>query len=384
MNELIELHQKYEFNTYAKRDLMIVKGKHAKVWSDTGEEYIDCVAGIGVANVGHCNEYVAEAIKKQVDTLITCPNIFYNDARARALGKLGEVAPEGLTRAFLANSGTEAMEAAMKFARFVTGKNDFIATVKAFHGRSMGALTATFKPEYKEGFGPLLECVTHVPFNNIEKMAEAVTENTAAIMLELVQGEGGINIAQKEYVQQVRQLCDDKNILLIIDEIQTGFCRTGKMFAIEHYGIKADMMTVAKGIAGGYPVGVLYCSDKIEIPLGKHGTTFGGNPLGCAAVEASIQYMQDNELWKQAEEKGKYFAEKLGAAELSKVREIRNLGLMIGIECKEKVKPYLEELMAEKVLALPAGPLVIRMLPPLTITFEELDLVVEKLVKVLK
>lgn len=384
MNELIEIHRNLELNTYPKRDLMIVRGKGSQVWSDTGDEYIDCIAGIGVANIGHCNDYVTAAIKKQVDTLITCPNNLYNDTRAKALQKLKEIAPDGLNKIFFANSGAETIEAALKFARFVKGKSDFIAAVKAFHGRTMGALTATFKPEYKQGFGPLLDCITHVPYNNIEKMRAAVTEKTAAVIIELVQGEGGINIAQKEYIQRVRQLCDEKNILLIIDEIQTGFCRTGKMFAIEHYGIKADMMTVAKGIAGGLPVGALFCSDKIEIPVGKHGTTFGGNPLGCAAVVAAIQFMQDNELWKQAEEKGNYFVEKLAEKNIEKIREVRHLGLMIGIECREKVKSFIEELMKEKILVMPAGPLIIRLLPPLTITYEELDIVIEKLIKVLK
>lgn len=384
MNETKELQQKYEFDVYPKRDLTIVKGKGAKVWSDDEQEYIDCIGGIAVANVGHCNDEVVEALYEQAKKLITLPNIFYNDVRAKALEKIIEVAPKNLTRAFLTNSGTEAMEAAIKFARIVTGKTDFIAAMKGFHGRTMGALSATYKDEYREGFGPLLSGFTHVPFNKIEKLQEAITENTAGIILEPVQGEGGINIGQAEYFQAVRKICDEKGIILILDEIQTGFCRTGRFFAVEYLGIEADMMTVAKGIAGGFPVGALLCSDKIQVAVGKHGTTFGGNPLGCAAVVAAINFMQKNELAKQAEEKGTYFAEKISKLELSKVRAVRNKGLLIGIECKEKVKPYIEELMKENILTLPAGPTVIRIVPPLVISYEEIDKVIEKLEKVLK
>lgn len=380
----VEQHLNFELNTYPRRDLTIVKGLNAKVWSETGEEYIDCVAGIGVANVGHCNPKVVEAIKLQAEKIITCPNIYYNDARGNAFEKLIEIAPEGITKAFFTNSGTEAMEAAMKFARFITGRNNFVAMMKGFHGRSMGALSATFKSDYKQGFGELLQGVSHVPYNKIEKLKEAVTEETAAVIIEPVQGEGGINIAETEYLHQAKEICDQTGTLLIVDEIQTGFGRTGKMFAIEHSGVKPDLMTVAKGIAGGYPVGAVLCSDKIEIPVGKHGTTFGGNPLGSAAVEATISFIQENKLWEEAEKKGKYFFEKLNEKKLTRVRQIRTLGLMIGIECKEKVKPFIEQLMEEKILSLPAGPTVIRMLPPLTISFEELDIVIEKLTKVLK
>jgi len=380
----VEQHINFELNTYPRKKLTIVRGKNAKVWTDTDEEYIDCIAGIGVANVGHCNPEVVEAIKKQAEKIITCPNIFYNDTRGNAFEKLIEIAPAGITKAFFTNSGAEAMESAMKFARFFTGRNNFVAMIKGFHGRSMGALSATFKSEYKEGFGKLLPGVSHAPYNKIEKLREAVTEETAAVIIEPIQGEGGINIADTKYLKEVRAVCNKTGALLIIDEIQTGFCRTGKIFAIEHSGVKPDLITVAKGIAGGYPVGAVLCSDKIEIPVGKHGTTFGGNPLGSAAVEATINFIQKNKLWMEAEKKGKYFLEKLEKEKLSKVRQVRARGLMIGIECKEKVTPLIEQLMEEKILSLPAGPRVIRMLPPITINYKELDIVIEKLKKILK
>ncbi len=374
-----ELIDKYEVNVYPKRDLVIVKGKDAKVWDENGKEYIDCAAGIGVATVGHCNTQVVEAIKKQSETLITNPGIFYNDKRAEILEKLVSISPKSLTRAFLTNSGTEAVEAALKFARISTGKTDFIATMRAFHGRTMGALSATHKTDYRTPFEPLVPGFSFVPFNKIENLQNAITDKTAGIILEVIQGEGGINIGTKEYFDDVRNLCDEKNIMLIIDEIQTGFCRTGKMFASEHFNIQPDLMTVAKGIAGGFPVGAVLCSDKIEIPLGKHGSTFGGNPLGAAAAIASIDFMLKNTLKNVAEEKGKYFSDKLNSDKLTKVRSVRQIGLMIGIELKVKVQPYLVKLMEKGILAMPAGKTVLRLLPPAVISYEELDIVIEVL-----
>jgi len=383
MKDYKALIQQYEVDVYPRRDVTLVKGENAKVWDDQGNEYIDLASGISVANVGHCNPKVVEAITKQANTLITCANTFYNDAKAIFLEKLFSVAPKNLTKAFLTNSGTEAIEAAIKFARANTKKTKFIAAMKGFHGRTYGALSATYKKEYRDIFEPLVPGFSFVPYNNFEKLAEAVDEDTAGIILELVQGEGGINIGQKEYFQKVRELCNEKNILLIIDEIQTGFCRTGTMFAIEQYGIDADMMTVAKSIAGGFPMGALLCSEKIQIEKGKHGSTFGGNPLACAAGTASIDFMLENKLWEQAAEKGKYFKEKLSSFTLSKVREIRVIGLMIGIELKDKSQPVIVELLERKVLSLPAGTTVLRLLPPLTISYEELDKAINILAEVL-
>ncbi|MFA7229102.1 MAG: acetylornithine/succinylornithine family transaminase [Melioribacteraceae bacterium] len=384
MRDYKELIQKYEVDVYPRREVVLVKGKGARLWDDAGNEYIDMAAGISVANIGHGNEKLAKAIADQAAELVTCPNTFYNDKKALFLEKLFEIVPQNLTRAFLTNSGTEAIEAAIKFARLNSGRTNFVATMKAFHGRTMGALSATYKKEYREGFEPLVPGFTHVPYNNFEKLEAAVDENTAGIILEPIQGEGGINIGQIEYFKKVRQLCDEKKIFLIIDEIQTGFCRTGKMFAIEHLGIEADMMTVAKSIAGGFPMGAILCSDKIKIEKSKHGSTFGGNPLACAAGIASIDFMRENKLWEVAESKGKYFKEKLEKYSLQKIREIRIVGLMIGIELKDKVQPVLQELLARRIIALPAGTTVLRMLPPLVISYEDLDTVVEKLAEVLK
>jgi acetylornithine/LysW-gamma-L-lysine aminotransferase len=255
--------------------------------------------------------------------------------------------------------------------------------MKGFHGRTYGSLSATYKKEYRDAFEPLVPGFSFVPFNNFEKLVDAVDGDTAGIILEFIQGEGGINIGQKDYFKQVRQLCDERGILLIIDEIQTGFCRTGKMFAIEHFDIEADMMTVAKSIGGGFPMGALLCSEKIKIEKGKHGSTFGGNPLACAAGKASIEYMIDNKLAEEAEQKGKYFREKLELQPLSKVREIRQIGLMIGIELKDKSQPIILELLERKIISLPAGTTVLRLLPPLVISYDDLDTVIKNLIEIL-
>ncbi|MCB9260170.1 MAG: acetylornithine/succinylornithine family transaminase [Ignavibacteriales bacterium] len=384
MSTYKKLIDKYEVNVYPKRDVVIVKGSGAKVWDENGKEYIDCTVGIGVATIGHCNPKVSEAIAEQSKTLITNPGIFYNDKRALMLEKLISISPKSLTKAFITNSGTEAVEAAIKFARITTGKTDFISAMRGFHGRTMGALSATHKEEYRTSFEPLVPGFTFVAFNKIDKLKEAITEKTAGIILEVVQGEGGINIGDKEYFDEVRKICDENKIILIIDEIQSGFCRTGKMFACEHFDIQPDIMTVAKAIAGGFPVGAAICSDKIDIPTGKHGSTFGGNPLGAAASIAAIDFMLENNLAKQAEEKGNYFVSKFDVDKLSKVRGIRNLGLMIGIELKEKVQPYLVELMEKGILAMPAGKTILRLLPPAVISYEDLDKVAEVLNDMLK
>ncbi|MCF8413037.1 MAG: acetylornithine/succinylornithine family transaminase [Melioribacteraceae bacterium] len=383
MSRTIDLQNQYEFDVYPKRDLVINRGKGAKVWDENGREFIDCIGGIAVASVGHANENVVKAISDQAAKLITCPGIFYNETKAKFLEKLISIAPHPLKRAFITNSGTEAVEAALKFARFSTGKTDFICAMKGFHGRTFGAMSATFKKEYREIYEPNVPGFSFVPFNNIEKLKDKVTDKTAAIMLEVVQGEGGINIGEKEYLKEVNNFCKANGILLIVDEIQTGFGRTGKMFASEYYEIEPDMMTVAKAIAGGFPLGAVLCAESVQIPKGKHGSTFGGNPLACAAGLAAMDFITANDLPQKAKDSGEYFIAKLRDIKSDKIRDIRGLGLIIGIELKEKVQPYILKLMEENILTLPAGVTVLRLVPPLVITNEEIDLVVEKLSTVL-
>lgn len=376
-----DIERKYGFEVYPKRDLTLVRGEGARVWDDAGKSYIDCTAGVGVASVGHANPQVARAISEQAKTLITCAGIFYNDVRARLLEKLVTIAPAGLNRAFLCNSGAESMEAAIKFARHATGKSEFVCAMRGFHGRTLGALSATFK--YRDQFEPLLPGFSFVPFNNIDKLRSAVGEATAAVVLEPVQGEGGVRPADPEYMSAVQALCTERDVLFVMDEIQTGLCRTGSMFASEHYGVIPDILCLAKALGGGVPIGAVLTSERITPVVGMHGSTFGGNPLACAAGLATIDYMQEHKLDDQAREMGDYFAKQFRAKQPARVRELRQIGLMIGIELKEKATPYLMALMEEGVLALSAGPTVIRLLPPLTISREELDTVIGKLLKVL-
>ena len=367
----MNLEKKYGYEVYPKRDVVIVRGLGALLWDSNGKEYIDCTAGIGVANIGHANPHVAAAIHKQAQQLITCPGIFYNDLRGRLMEKLVTVSPDGLNKVFLCNSGTGAMEAALKFARVTTGKTGFVSAMRGFHGRTMGALSATFK--YRDEFEPLIPGNRFVPFNNLEKLTAAIDDDTAAVVLEVVQGEGGVRPADKTYMQSVRQLCNDKGVLLIIDEVQTGFGRTGTMFGCDHMEITPDLMTTAKAIAGGFPMGAVLCGDNVAPSLGKHGSTFGGNPLACAAALASIGYIEEHKLCDAAREKGNYLANKLKMTLSEGVREIRQIGLMVGIELKSKSKPVLESLLAKNVLAIPAGPTVVRLLPPLVIDYQQLD-----------
>ena len=371
----------YGFEVYPKRDLVIVRGEGATLWDDRGRAYIDCTAGIGVANVGHSNPEVVDAVERQARELITCPGIFYNDVRARAMEKLAGVAPDGLTRAFLSNSGTEAMEAAIKFARLTTGRNGFVSAMRGFHGRTLGALSATYR--YRDEFEPLIPGHRFVPFNNPAKLEAAVDDGIASVILEPVQGEGGVRPADPDYLKAARALCDDRGALLILDEIQTGFGRTGSMFACQAHGVAPDIMTVAKGIAGGVPMGATLVSERITSAAGKHGSTFGGNPLACAAAIASIDYIMEHDLPGRAARLGSMFADRFRHRMPGTVREFRQLGLMIGIELKTRAKPYLEALMRAGVLALPAGPTVIRLLPPLVIGEEDLMTACDSLIDVL-
>ncbi len=378
-----QLEHEYGVVLAAKRDLVAVRGKGALLYDEAGQAYIDCVGGIGVAALGHSHPKLVEAVQRQAETLITCPHILYNDIRSKMLKKLVEVTPKNLTRAFLCNSGSEAVEAALKFARLHTRRPNFVTAMRGFHGRTMGAVSATSTKKYRDSFEPLIPGFTYVPFNKIEKLEAAIDDNTAAVMLELVQGEGGVNPIQADYIAAARKLCSDRGALLIIDEIQTGFCRTGKFFACEHFDLQPDMMTLAKAMGGGVPIGATMISADINIELGLHGSTFGGNPLACAAALAAMETYQDDKLAQRAAEMGAYFESHLAEKPLSQVRVVRRLGLMIGIEIKHKVQGILAQMLERHIIALPAGPNVIRLLPPLIIEKAQLDRVIEVLQELL-
>ncbi|MHC1782227.1 MAG: aspartate aminotransferase family protein [Anaerolineaceae bacterium] len=377
-----ELEIKHSTGVYTKRPVSIARGLGARLWDADGREYIDCVGGQGAANLGHANPAIANAITDQAQQLISCPEMFYNDVRARAMAKIAAVT--GMEKVFLCNSGAEAVEAAFKFARLFTGRTEIIATMRGFHGRTFGALSATWEKKYRAPFEPLLPGISHVPYNDLEALGDALKPTTAAVILEIVQGEGGVNPGIAQYLLGAQELCQKNSTLLIVDEIQTGFGRTGKMFAFQHYGLQPDLLCLAKSIAGGLPMGACVLSGRLGgLPPQVHGSTFGGNPLACAASLAAIQYIEDNRLPEHAAELGNWFLEQLKGIQSPLIREVRGLGLMAGIELKQKVTPYLQALMAEGVMALPAGLTVMRFLPPLVVTKEELEIVVEKVRKVL-
>jgi len=381
--QIIDTENKHTSGVYAKQTLTIVRGQGASLFDIDGVEYLDCSSGHGVANLGHAHPKIAEALYKQANTLITLFESFPNDQRAMLMEKITALVP-GLDRVFFCNSGTEAVEAAFKFARISTGRKNFIAAMRAFHGRTFGSLSATFNKKYREGFEPLLPGVSHVSYNNIEALDKAVNEETAAVILEVVQGEGGLYPASTEYIQAARRICDERGALLIIDEIQTGFGRTGKMFAIQHFGVTPDLLTCAKSLAGGVPMGAVLIGANIKnLVPGVHGSTFGGNPLSCAAANAALDVIIGEDLSGQAAAKGAYLVEKLKKIQSPNIREVRGIGLMVGIEMKQKVTGYIKTLQEKKIIALNAGLTVIRLLPPLVITYEQIDHLVEVLTEVL-
>jgi acetylornithine/LysW-gamma-L-lysine aminotransferase len=379
-----DLESQFTSGLYTKRPIAIVRGSGAHLWDSDENEYIDCVGGQGAGNLGHANPAVAAAIADQARALISCPEMFFNDKRAALLQKLIGVAPKSLSRAYLCNSGTEAVEACLKFARIATGRKEVVATMRGFHGRTIGALSATWEKKYREPYEPLWPGFRHVAYNDLAALGAAITDQTAAVILEVVQGEGGVRPGAPEFLLGAQKLCRERGALLIVDEVQTGFGRTGKMFACEHYGLEPDLMALAKSIAGGLPMGAALIGERVgQLPPQVHGSTFGGNPLACAASLAAIEYLEVNRLPERAEEIGDWWIGELRRIESPLIREARGLGLMVGIELKQKVTPYLQALMAKGVLALPAGLTVMRFLPPLVVEKEDLEKVVEAVKEVL-
>jgi len=400
------IEDRYSSGVYPKRPIEIVRGRGCRVWDKNGNEYIDCVGGFGVVLVGHCNDFVIKSVSAQLKRLITCPEVFYNDVRAKLFKKIADITPKNLSRTFLSNSGTESVECALKIARKFTGKKEIIAMKKAFHGRTMGSLSATWKPKYRKSFEPLVPGFKHATFNDLESIEKLVTSDTAGIILEVVQGEGGVHIAEKNFIKGLRELCDNKDILLIIDEIQSGFGRTGKMFAVEHWGIKPDIMTMAKGITSAYlPFGAVAFSDEIWQTL--KGTyfmsfTYTGHPA-CAAVAAkAIEIYKRDKVVENAARVGKYALEHLkrDLEPLPWVGEVSGLGLMLGIEIvadKAAKRPFdpklnimqqiwnkaLEKGLYTLMSKISAGPSdKVGFCPPLVITTEEVDKAIDILYSV--
>jgi len=383
----IDLENTYGSGVYSKRPVVIARGSGASLWDAEGREYIDCTAGYGVANIGHGRPEIAAAIAAQAQRLITCPEIVYNDVRARLLERLAGLTPEGLSHIFLCNSGTEAVEGALKFARLATGRPGIVAALRSFHGRTMGALSTTWEPHYREPFAPLVPGVTHLRYNDLAAAEAAINEQTAAVMIELVQGEGGVHVASEEYVHGLVRLCGERGALLIVDEVQTGFGRTGRLFACNHYDLRPDILCLAKSLAGGIPMGAVCLGPRViesgRITRGIHGSSFGGNPLACASALATLDILEREALAERAATLGARALERLRAWHTPLIREVRGRGLLLGIELSRHVQPYLEALLERGVLALQAGPNVIRLLPPLVITDEQLEHVLDVLEEVL-
>lgn len=389
MNSAEQLEKKHHFQVYNRFPITLDRGIGARVWDTEGKEYIDLLAGIAVNNLGHAHPAIIEAMKEQAEKLLHVSNFYYTEAQSEFISRLSYLS--GLERVFLCNSGLEAMEGSLKLARkwgHNHGKTgNVISLTNGFHGRSLASVTLS-KPTYQEGFAPLPSGFIQSPYNDFEALLEAVDNQTIAIAFEMIQGNSGVNIADKIFVQKVRQLCDDKNILLIIDEVQTGVGRTGKFWAFEHYGIKPDIIASAKALAGGIPIGAIIAKEDVASALsfGNHGTTFGGNPFACAVGNACLKTIEKENLCELTTEKGEYMMNLIRQKTSGNdtVTAIRGMGLMIGVELTISARPIVEKMFRRGVLSNAAGGNVLRIVPPLVITQQEIEQAVDVLVESLK
>lgn len=362
----------------------IVRGSGAHLWGGDGRRFVDLGASHGVGNLGASHPDVVRALQRQASELLYLGTGYDVPIRSEFLRRLTGLLPPTLDRVFLSNSGTEAVEAAIKFARSATGRPHVVAAMRGFHGRTMGSLSATWRKEFREGFEPLVPGFVHVPFNDVDALRAAVDESTALILLEPVQGEGGVHSATPEYLAAARARSDETGALLGFDEVQTGLGRTGRMFAFERACVVPDILTLAKSLGGGVPIGATVTTDAVRTRFhGSHHSTFGGSPLACAAGIAAIDVVVRERLPERAERLGTAARERLAHLPSERVREVRGLGLMIGIELRERVAPYLARLEEKGFLAISAGPSVLRLLPPLVIADEDLDAGLEAIEEVL-
>ncbi|MBI2648043.1 MAG: aspartate aminotransferase family protein [Thaumarchaeota archaeon] len=362
--------------TYQRFPITAVRGSGAVLWDEQGNEYIDCMGGYGVAIVGHCNPDVVNAIRRQAETLITCHGSLYNDKRGEFLDKLTAASPHGLDASYLSNSGAEAVEVAIKLAKKFTGKKGMIAMKGGYHGKTSGALSATWSKKYKESFEPLLPNFKHAEYGDLEAVQREVDEDTCAVILEPIQGEGGIIVPPDGYLRGVRELCDKRGLLMIADEIQTGLGRTGKMWACENWNVVPDIMTLAKGLAGGVPIGATLTRSEIlhSFKRGEQTSTFGGNPLACAAGSATLDFIQREKLPDRARLNGEKFLSGLrDIAQRHKLpREARGMGMMLALEMRVDIQEILMQSLQKGVVFTYSGRNVVRLLPPLVMTSEQI------------
>lgn len=389
LKKLFDESERYIMNTYSRYPLVLRKGRGIKVWSADGKEYLDFVGGVAVNILGHCHPRIVVALQKQAQRLIHVSNYYHIEPQIK-LAKL-LVEHSFADKAFFCNSGAEANEAAIKLARKYAKENgdadrfEIITAENSFHGRTFAALSATGQEKFHKGFEPLVPGFRYVPFNDIHALKKSITKKTCAVLLEPIQGEGGVRIPDKEYLKQVKELCNDHSLLLILDEVQTGMGRTGKLFAYEHFGIVPDIMTLAKGLGGGVPIGAMLATDRVASAFqpGNHASTFGGNPLVCAAAVATIEtLLEDGFILDQCERMGTYLMEKLG--HLKKefpaiIVEIRGKGLLVGMELKQEGGTIVKACLEKGVLINCAAGNVLRFIPPLIVQRKDIDHLIEVL-----
>jgi acetylornithine/LysW-gamma-L-lysine aminotransferase len=379
--KLIVNEDSYLINLYQRFPVTIERAQGATIWDTDGKEYIDCMGGYGVAIIGHCNKDVIDAITLQLNKLMVCHMSTYNNSRLQFLSKLKSIAPSNLRKIFFSNSGAESVEAALKFARKFSQKTGVVSTYGGYHGKTFGALSVTYNSKYRKSFSPLLEGVKFVPFGDISLLAEAIDESIGTVIIEPIQGESGIIMPPEGYVKAVRELCTEKNLVLIFDEIQTGLGRTGKMWAGENWSAVPDIMCIAKGIASGIPTGVTFVKEEIAncMNLGEHSSTFAGNPISSSAGSATIDTIIKEDLVTKASDTGTYFKNKL--IELKDkhpiIRDVRGLGMMLALESRFDVRDILMDGIKNGLLMLYSGRTVIRLLPPLVMKKEQVSRAVE-------
>ena len=374
-------------NLYQRFPVTVERAQGATIWDADGKEYIDCMGGYGVAIIGHCNKDVINAITLQMNKLMVCHMSTYNDSRLQFLSKLNSIAPENLSRIFFSNSGAESIEAALKFSRKFSQKGGIISMYGGYHGKTFGALSVTYNSKYRKSFNPLLERIKFVPFGDISSLIDAIDETIGTVILEPIQGESGIIMPPDGYVKAVREICTERKLVLIFDEIQTGLGRTGKMWAGQNWTTAPDIMCIAKGIASGIPTGVTFVKDEIAkcMNLGEHSSTFAGNPITCSAGSATIDTIIKENLVTKASDTGTYFKKNL--IELKEkhpiIRDVRGMGMMLALESRFDIRDILMDGIRNGLLMLYSGRTIIRLLPPLVMKKEQVSRAIEIMDKIL-
>ncbi|MDH5761669.1 MAG: acetylornithine transaminase [Nitrospinota bacterium] len=389
--KIIQLTERHVAATYGRYPIALVKGKGMHVWDASGNRYLDFVAGVAVDNLGHCHPKIVQAIRKQAGQLLHVSNWFHIEPQSKLAAEITRLS--FADKVFFCNSGTEANEGAIKLARryFVDQgqkhKTEIITTYKAFHGRTLGAMSATPQDKIQKGFGPLVPGFKYVPFDDISAMKKAITSKTCAVMVEPIQGESGVNIPHKSYLKELRKLCTERDVLLILDEVQTGFGRTGHLFAYQGFGAKPDIMTLAKGLGSGVPIGALAMTNSVAKSLGPgtHGSTFGGNPLVCAAALASVNIVSDKAFLKDVQEMGKYFLKRLKelAKKFPAIKEVRGMGMILAIDLDGSSAEVAKDCMEQGILVNSIAPSTLRFIPPLIVSQKNIDTLIRVLTKTL-